>query len=28
VHKPNNKFINAWLEQFWCMDEAWAYTNS
>jgi hypothetical protein len=22
VHKPNNKFINAWLEQFWCMDEA------
>ncbi len=28
LHKPNNKLVNAQLEQFWCTDKPWAHTNS
>jgi len=28
LHKLNNKLVNAWLEQFWCMDNPRAYTGS
>jgi len=28
LHNPNNKLVNAWLEQFWCTDEPRIYTNS
>jgi hypothetical protein len=24
LHKPNNKFVSAKLEHFWCMDSPWA----
>jgi hypothetical protein len=28
LHKPNNKLVNVWLENFWCIDEPQAYMNS
>jgi hypothetical protein len=28
LHNPNNKLVSVWLENFWCMDKPWAYTNS
>ncbi len=28
LHKQNNKLVNAWLERFWCTNEAWAHTDS
>jgi hypothetical protein len=27
LHKPNNKLVSAYLNDFWCTDEPHAYTN-
>jgi hypothetical protein len=28
LHKPNKKLVSVKLDQFWCMDEPWANTDS
>jgi hypothetical protein len=28
LHRPNNKLVSAWLEEFWCTGKPHAYTNS
>ncbi len=28
LHKLNNKLVSAWLEHFWCTNEAHAYMDS